>query len=262
MPSHTVRKLAFDTFASMVRHRRSIADIDGMRFELDLSETIDLSLYLRQYEPEVNAAIRQYTRRGSTVFDVGANIGAHTLQFAKLAGADGRVIAFEPTDYAFAKLTRNLALNDMPQVEPVQLALSDRREGPRRVDFRSSWMTDGGRKDGASTVRFETLDDWCFDQGIGAIDLMKVDIDGNEFPFILGGRKTIARCKPLLLLEAVGIHFDDDARNPYLQLREMGYRFRELRGGRATTVEEMRDRLPRNDVAMSVSLNVLAYAAD
>jgi len=261
-PSARVRALAFAAFAWAVRRRRNVAVIDGLRFDLDLGETIDLSLFLEQYEPEVAAAIRRYTRAGTTVLDIGANIGAHTLLFARLVGSGGRVIAFEPTDYAFEKLRRNLALNPFPQVEAVKLALSDHRTDLQNVNFRSSWMTNGGRKDGVSSVRFETLDDWRRDHRTGPVDLIKLDVDGNEFPLLSGARETIAESRPVFVMEAVGSHFDDDTRNPYRLLAELGYHFRELKSGREMTVEAMRDRLPRNDAAMTVSLNVLAMPAE
>jgi FkbM family methyltransferase len=230
--------------------------------DLDLGEMIDLSLYLRRYEPEVAAAIRRYTRRGDTVFDIGANIGAHTLSFAAQVGPEGRVVAFEPTDYGFAKLTRNLALNDFCQVAAVKLALSDSRSGPRQVNFRASWMTCGGRKDGESTVSFETLDAWCHDHAIDRIDLIKLDVDGNEFPLMRGARQIIERCRPVILMEAVGPHFDEPSRNPFLALADIGYRFRELKSGRDTNIEAMRARLPRDDPGMTVSMNVLAMPSE
>jgi FkbM family methyltransferase len=262
MPLRAVRKLAFAAFARAVRNRRTVSTVGEARFDLDLGETIDLSLFLGQYEPEVAAGIRRYTPRGATVFDIGANIGAHTLLLAALVGREGRVIAFEPTDYAFRKLTRNLALNDVPQVEAVQLALSDRRSELEDVNFRSSWRTDGGRKDGRTSVRFDTLDAWCAEKQIGGVDLIKVDVDGNEFPLISGARRTISQYRPVLLMEAVGPHFDNDARNPYRVLSELEYRFRLLKSGAEMTVETMRESLPRNDAAMSVSLNVLAIPAE
>ena len=39
-----------------------------------------------------------------------ANIGAHSLPLAQLVGPSGRVLSFEPTDYAYKKLLRNLVL--------------------------------------------------------------------------------------------------------------------------------------------------------
>ena len=54
------------------------------------------------------------TETSSLVLDIGASIGAHTLLLASLVGPNGRVMAFEPDDFAFRKLRRNLDLN--PQV--------------------------------------------------------------------------------------------------------------------------------------------------
>lgn len=48
------------------------------------------------YEPEVTAVMRRVLRSGDTFIDVGANVGKHTLEAAKLVGASGKVIAFEP----------------------------------------------------------------------------------------------------------------------------------------------------------------------
>jgi len=262
IPSRAVRKVAYQAFARVVRHRRTVAVVCGARFDLDLGETIDLTLFLGQFEPEVTAVIRSCTRPGATVLDIGANIGAHTLLFATLVGSAGKVVAFEPTDYAFEKLQRNVALNDMPQVKAVKLALSDHRSGEQSVKFRSSWVTSGERKDGITSVQFETLDAWCSENGINGVDLIKLDVDGNEFPLIKGARQTIERWRPMLIMEAVGPHFDNPAQNPYVILAGLGYRFRELKGGRAVTIEMMRDRLPRNDVGMTVSLNVLATRSE
>ena len=77
----------------------------GLTWQLDLREGIDLSIYLLgRFEP---STVRCYTRLvnpGDVVLDVGANIGAHTLPLARLVGEAGRVIAFELTRYAFLKL--------------------------------------------------------------------------------------------------------------------------------------------------------------
>jgi len=194
------------------------------------------------------------------VLDVGANIGAHALHLAKLVGSSGRVIAFEPTDFAFAKLQRNAALNPALPVQPVKAALADHSASAQRVDFRASWRTDGSRRDGMSTVDFIRLDDWLAAKNIGRIDLMKIDIDGHEYPMVAGSTKTFAEWRPLLLMEAVGPHFDDDARNPYSVLASLGYTFRDLRTDEPLTIDAMRARLPRGEDArdISVSFNVLA----
>jgi FkbM family methyltransferase len=98
--------------ALLGRTDRQIVTRDGITYDLDLSQGIDFAIYLANiYERQTRAALRRLVAPGSLVLDIGANIGAHTLSLASLVGPAGRVLAFEPTDYAFRKLSRNLELN-------------------------------------------------------------------------------------------------------------------------------------------------------
>src|SRR5688572_23520723 len=63
------------------------------------------------FEPFVYDALRASSLEGSTVWDVGAHIGYHTLGFAALVGPAGRVIAFEPNLQNLERLGQNLARN-------------------------------------------------------------------------------------------------------------------------------------------------------
>ena len=84
----------------------------GVVWNLDLREGIDLTIYVRgAFERDTLRALESLVREGATVLDVGANVGAHTLHLARLVGATGRVVAFEPTDFAMAKLRANLEAN-------------------------------------------------------------------------------------------------------------------------------------------------------
>jgi len=257
-PLRSIRGIYFDSFAWLVRNRHAIADLDGMTFDLDLGESIDLRLYLRRFEPEVAAALRREARPGMTALDIGANVGAHTLLLASLVGPSGRVIAFEPTDYAWQKLRRNLSLNRMPWITAVKAALADCDVGGQRVDFRASWRTDGGRHDGESIVDFVRLDDWCAENGVTKIDLVKVDVDGNEYPAFAGARAILARSRPVVVMEVVSPHFDDPDRNPLRVLEELGYEFCDLRDGTKLSIDDLRCQLPQCDPGMTVSTNVLA----
>src|SRR6266850_1982257 len=84
----------------------------GLRWQLDLNEGIDFSIYLLgAFERSAISTYRRLIPPAAVVLDIGANVGAHTLHLARAVGEDGRVYAFEPTVYAFDKLQRNLALN-------------------------------------------------------------------------------------------------------------------------------------------------------
>jgi FkbM family methyltransferase len=186
----------------------------NVNWELDLNEGIDLCIYLLgAYEPRTLRAYASLVRPGNIVFDIGANIGAHTLHFARLVGPTGHIYAFEPTDYACAKLRRNLALNSslVQRVSVMQIFLvGDHAENPPST-VPSSWPVGNGRDD-PHEVHFGkaqaltraiamTADSFCLTAGIERIDFVKIDVDGCEYPILRGFRESLSRFRPALLIE-------------------------------------------------------------
>ena len=96
-------------FLSTVKVRK----IDNIFWIIDLSEGIDLNLFLlRKFEPEIldTAKILAIKSKNKNILDIGANIGVHTLQFAKNF-KDKKIHSIEPTSYCFKKLKKNLSIN-------------------------------------------------------------------------------------------------------------------------------------------------------
>ena len=84
---------------------------NGIKYEIDLSEGIDLSLFLfGNFQKHVSQNKYLSLPQDAVIFDVGANAGIMSLQFATLVPL-GKVYSFEPTFYAFSKLEKNLELN-------------------------------------------------------------------------------------------------------------------------------------------------------
>lgn len=258
-PLPALRRLYFAAFCRLVRARTVIATIGGSTYELDLGETIDVALYLGQYERDVAAALQRYCRPGMTVLDIGANIGAHTLPIGRLVTKTGAVYAFEPMEFAFRKLSRNVSLNDAAHIHPVHAALGEARAEGLVLNYRSSWQTTGGRADHASAVDVIRLDDWCRAHAVDAVGLIKIDVDGNEFAAFTGGAELLRRCRPAVVMEAVWPHFARDDRNPFLLLQGLGYRFFDAKSGTEfPTVQALARLFPAGDVAMTTSRNVVA----
>ena len=190
-----------------------IVERGGIKWSLDLREGIDFSIYLLgAFERSTVRTLRKLAIPGCIVFDIGANIGSHTLGLAQSVGPAGRVFAFEPTDFAFAKLQRNLALN--PEIEPriqvYQFLLAANLGAHLPPTIYASWPLLAeepvhpklrGRPTSTSNARVDTLDAFVERQGIDRLDLIKIDVDGHEYPVLKGGMKTLVEFQPTLLME-------------------------------------------------------------
>jgi FkbM family methyltransferase len=245
---------------------------DGLAWELDLTEGIDLYVYLAgRFEWRLSRVLTGLVRPGDTVLDVGANIGAHTLPLARATGPAGRVIAYEPTAFAFGKLLTNIALNPdlAPRIVPVQAMLVGARSEPVQPSVYSSWplvpardlhAEHRGRAMATDGARAITLDDHLRDLEVQRVDLVKIDVDGFECSVLRGAKEALRRWRPVLVMEwapyihqALGHRLDECLS----VVRELGYSFHDAESGEAlpTDLSRANDR-----VGVGASINVLGRA--
>ena len=193
--------------------RSVVKEIGGIKYRLDLSESIDSALYhYGFYERETSRALRKYIRSDMTVIEAGANIGAHTFEIAKMLDEEkGIIYSFEPTEYAFSKLRKNFKLNGFKNIVLEQIALSDvneekqilRASSPETMPFKASWdlKTGHARSISLDRIKFEKLDSYILRNGIDKLDLIKIDVDGYELKVLRGGIDTIEKHKPIMIVE-------------------------------------------------------------
>jgi FkbM family methyltransferase len=199
--------------ATIGRTDRQIAVRDGITFDLDLAEGIDFSIYLGgMFERNTARALTRLVKPSALVLDVGANIGAHTLRLARLVGPQGRVLAFEPTEFAFRKLRRNLALNPAlaSQVDAFHCFLTESDDAIVPDAIYSSWPLVGGTNLHAKHLGHEMLTEAAQARSIdgvlgqysgGAVQLVKLDVDGFECQVLRGARTLLREVRPIFVME-------------------------------------------------------------
>lgn len=186
----------------------------GIAYEVDLREGIDLSLFLfGAFQRHVLETVRRLVPPDGVVIDIGANIGAVTLPAAAHV-THGQVYAFEPTDFAWSKLVRNLELNPQlrDRVTPVKSFVADAEASESRMIAYSSWpvvhepeaelhpVHKGAAKSAACGQT--TLDRFVRERGLTRLSLIKIDTDGHEFAVLSGAMETLRRFRPVVLFEA------------------------------------------------------------
>jgi FkbM family methyltransferase len=134
---------------------------------------------------------------GDVVFDVGAGVGDTSLLFSRFVGERGKVVAIEAHPETFEWLSRLCEINDLENVTPLQVAVSD-REGEIVISDEatlSNSMVDRGDADAGVTVPARRLDDIARELGIETIDFLKMNIEGAERLALGGMEEMIGRTR-------------------------------------------------------------------
>jgi FkbM family methyltransferase len=157
-------------------------------------------------EPDTLAWIDTFFREGDVIYDIGANIGQYSLYAARKLRGNCTVLAFEPEALNYAKLNRNIVLNELTGVvTPYCLAVTETMELGRFYvqNFAPgaalhSWgrpVTQGERPFAPQNQQGMvglSIDDLTGRFGLPFPDHIKIDVDGIEAEIVRGARATLA----------------------------------------------------------------------
>lgn len=151
------------------------------------------------YQLEEKKIFAQYVNKDSIVIDVGANIGTHTLWFAKNAKY---VTAFEPQRFIFQTLCANMALNDIRNVDCRHLGVGEKQELIKipLMDYEVENNFGGFEmkpSDEGELVAVCRIDDMM----LPYCDFIKIDVEGMEVQALMGALTTLTKCRPTLYVE-------------------------------------------------------------
>lgn len=158
------------------------------------------------------------------VLDIGANIGNHSIYFAKECHAK-KIISFEPVLETFNILKKNIEINLLDNVispynwgigEKISRAVVNEYSLTNIGATRLTEMSEGD-------IEIFSIDDIDFEDNIV---LIKLDVEGDEEKVIKGALKTIEKYTPMIMLEA----WDENSTicSIIKMLTLLGYDFRQI----------------------------------
>lgn len=156
------------------------------------------------YEPDVTAAFLGVVRPGMGVLDIGANVGWFALLAAAIVGPEGHVLAIEPGAGNARLLEASRRLNGFEHLTIAQVAASD---AIRTVLLHASQSTGsvgalehplGGAAGGVPVAAMPV--ERLLEPG-RRIDVVKIDVDGGEYPAMRGCETLLRRDRPLIFSE-------------------------------------------------------------
>ncbi|MGV8879827.1 MAG: FkbM family methyltransferase [Sphingobacteriaceae bacterium] len=159
------------------------------------------------YEAEIEKLIAISLKEGDVALDIGANIGLQSLRMSNQVGASGNVIAFEPLPYLQEKLLSNCRLNHARNIQLMPFALSDEPGSFHYLIDESSWnqgtfsLGYPALGNTSCLVEVKVADHLKEIQQLKRLDLIKIDVEGFEFPVLKGLKNTLCKFSPRIIFE-------------------------------------------------------------
>ena len=219
-PLHTLRKTkAFQTLLSSRFNHPKLYDL-GYSHKVALRTFTHASIRWKKQrlEPGISKLVSKIVKELDSqndqgwFFDVGANVGLYSWEVRKVS-PHRKILAFEPDPENIKLLEKTLNGANFENVEIYKCALSNQLA---EISFFQDTLTSAtgcvAGKDkpwieqylnsSANEIRVktETLDSVVKQDRIPS--LIKIDVEGHEIEVLQGGRNTLSKAKPLLIIES------------------------------------------------------------
>ena len=185
------------------------------------------SVYFNRVEPGLTATLLRVLHSGQIFFDVGANVGYYTVLASRVVGAQGVVVAIEPSVRNLCLLSRHLRLNNCRNVSVVTAAcaadLNIYRFSPG-PDYAQGHLLAPGTSQPAVGGNVVVVPAVTIDTVMARAALrphvIKIDVEGAELDVLRGAHDTLMACQPTILLS---VHSDSLRAGCVEHLRSYAY---------------------------------------
>src|SRR5215469_9832842 len=181
--------------------RLTVLKYGGFKMFCDPSEMLQRQFYYfgtYLVEEEIIECWQSVARGAMTIFDVGANAGIYSLA-ALAVEPRADVHAFEPTPEIANRLRSTAKLNGLDRLHVHEAAVSmrsgianlNRCRGELGSNEGMNFISEAEVTDDGERVQTIGLDQFCVDQSINEIDLLKIDVQGHEYAVLRGAEQLI-----------------------------------------------------------------------
>lgn len=173
------------------------------------------------YEPEILDFISERINQEGVFLDIGANIGQHSIVISRFCK---KVFSFEPISILQNKILQNIAKNNIQNIELNKFGLGNESTESEMIilknnigkskpkhrnenefeNLKNNWAKEKGNILETEKIELKRLDDLNFEQ----INFIKIDVEGYELFVLEGGKNTILRTKPKIILEYSPIFYE------------------------------------------------------
>lgn len=202
---------------------------------------------LHKYEPEIRKAILEFTKPGMVAYDIGANVGIFSFLFASIIGEEGVVYSFEPEENNYICFEKSLEFYGGKNIVLDKRAVSriksqesfDRRGGA----FSGRLIGNGLYKTTSNIKIVETvsIDYLVKEEGYRIPDILKIDVEGNEFMVLEGMKNVLQNYSPVIICE-LHSHLGEKSDKTISLLSSYGY-----------SISTVNEALTKNNSSKSVS---------
>ncbi len=148
------------------------------------------------YELETRGVIGRLLNADSIFFDLGANIGLHSIFASQFINGSGKIYSFEPTPDTFNFLVKNIDSNNLNGIiVPENLAVTNKKGysffSVTNNSECNSIVSDENENNLLIKVPTISIDEYCEMNKIAKVDLIKMDIEGQELNAMKSMIKTV-----------------------------------------------------------------------